>query len=95
MEPCCAVYFLGRTPRCTTPSVDVQSVPRFTLIDYHGRQAYQKKTHQRLLFWEVSVVQQCPSVVASLQIAALREPVPELIAEITLPGITPPVIAQA
>ena len=54
-----------------------------------------KENHQRLLLWEVSVVQQCPSVVASLQIAALREPVPELIAEITLPGITPPVIAQA
>ena len=50
--------FLGAHTRCTTPSVDVQSVPRFTLIDYHGRQAYQKKTHQRLLLWEVSVVQQ-------------------------------------
>ena len=50
--------FLGARTRCTTPSVDVQSVPRFTLIDYHGIQVYQKENHQRLLLWEVSVVQQ-------------------------------------
>ncbi len=50
--------FLGAHAKCTTPSVDVQSVPRFTRLDHHGRQVYQKKTHQRLLLWEVSVMQQ-------------------------------------
>ena len=28
-----------------------------TPIDYHGRQVYQKNTHQCLLLWEVSVMQ--------------------------------------
>jgi hypothetical protein len=49
----------------------VQSVPRFTLIDYHGRQAYQKKTHQRLLLWEVSVVQQRHAVALKSNRSAL------------------------
>ena len=51
--------FLGaHTFACTTPSVDVQSVPRFTPLEHHGIQVYQKENHQRLLLWEVSVVQQ-------------------------------------
>ena len=66
MEPCCAVCFLGCTLACTTPSVDVQSVPRFTLLEHYGSQVYQKKTHQRLLLWEVSVVQQRRSAVNPL-----------------------------
>jgi len=57
MESCCAVCFLGRTPKCKTPSVDVQSVPRFTLLEHYGSQVH-KKNHQRLLVWEVSVMQQ-------------------------------------
>ena len=45
-------------PICSPKAIcESKSVPRFTLIDYHGRQVYQKKTHQRLLLWEVSVVQ--------------------------------------
>ncbi|MDE1557452.1 MULTISPECIES: hypothetical protein, partial [Comamonas] len=55
---CCAVCFLGRTPKCKTSSVDVQSVPRFTLLEHYGSQVYQKESHQRLLLWEVSVMQQ-------------------------------------
>ena len=39
-------------------SVDVQSVPRFTYLDRHGRPVYQHNPHQRLHFWEVSVMQQ-------------------------------------
>ena len=57
MEPCCAVFFLG-APWCITPSADVQSASRFTPLDHHGSQVYQKENHQRLLLWEVSVVQQ-------------------------------------
>ena len=68
MEPCCAVCFLGCTPKCTTPSVDVQSVPRFTPLDHHGNQVHQKENHQRLLLWEVSVMQQRPIVVHVLNI---------------------------
>ena len=49
---------LGAHTRCTTPSVDVQSVPRFAPLEHHGIQVYQKENHQRLLLWEVSVVQQ-------------------------------------
>ena len=55
MEPCCAVCFLGRTPKCKTPSVDVQSVPRFTHRDHTAVRSIKKENHQRLLLWEVSV----------------------------------------
>ena len=58
MEPCCAVCFLGRTPKCKTPSVDVQSVPRFTHRDHTAVRSIKKENHQRLLLWEVSVMQQ-------------------------------------
>ena len=61
MEPCCAVCFLGCTPKCLTPSVDVQSVPRFTPLEHYGSQVHQKENHQHLLLWEVSVMQQCLS----------------------------------
>jgi hypothetical protein len=50
MEPCCAVCFLGRTPKCKTPSVDVQSVPRFTLLEHYGSQVYQKRKPSALAF---------------------------------------------
>ena len=49
--------FLGAHNKCTTPSVDVQSVPRFTPLDHYASQVYHKN-HQRLLSWEVSVMQQ-------------------------------------
>lgn len=42
-------------PYDTNPPVDVHSVPRYTPLDHHGRQVYQKKTHQRLLLWEVKL----------------------------------------
>ncbi len=64
MEPCCAVCFLGRTPKCKTPSVDVQSVPRFTHRDHTAVRSIKKENHQRLLLWEVSVMQQRPSTEA-------------------------------
>ena len=50
MEPCCAVCFLGCTPKCTTPSADVQSVPRFTHLEHHGSQVHQKENTSALAF---------------------------------------------
>jgi hypothetical protein len=34
--------FLGAHNKCMTPSVDVQSVPRFTHLEHYGSQVYQK-----------------------------------------------------
>ena len=33
----------------------------FTPLELHGGQVHQKETHQHLLLWEVSVVQQSPT----------------------------------
>jgi len=42
------VLFLGAHAKCTTPSVDVPSVPRFTVLDHHGSQVYQKDSRSAL-----------------------------------------------
>jgi hypothetical protein len=49
-------WFLGVHTK-TTPSIDVESVSRFTPLDHYASQVYHKN-HQRLLSWEVSVMQQ-------------------------------------
>ncbi len=42
--------FLGAHNKCITPSVDVQSVPRFTHLKHYGSQVYQKENPSVLAF---------------------------------------------
>jgi hypothetical protein len=50
--------FLGAHTKVHNPVCRCAVCSSFTPLEHHGSQVYQKENHQRLLLWEVSVMQQ-------------------------------------